>query len=596
MIEMDKDGIPLPMDVRPLPVRLHWWRRRRQPGRVPPGALLSSRALSLWRERPDLQAAFDLNLHAQRAEFYWWFLFHGFGEMGLDYDSHLDAGLMLVNMPAPDVTAHHHLPITWLIREAWIRGGNPVRALDDPDRQKDFLAEWFLHIMADRHLQSLLTQEQQTWLTGTAPAQAGLSRVEAMIWQEAAGRPERFTESADPAFATWCRMEGVYHYPVLNVLQPAKMRPRVSAGDRTGVNLIGFLNGRLGIGEDIRMAAAALDAANIPYMIWNAEADAQVEREQSAYDHHIGADLQYATNLFCMTGPSTITTLNGNRLAFAGKRRSIGLWPWELQEWPHFFQHAFSYVDEVWAASHYTYEAYALSSPVPVRHVPMAVSVEEGAGYSRQDFGLPVGMFLFAFAFDSLSTFARKNPMAVVRAFQTAFPDRDEPVGLVVKGLRSSEHPEWLALLACAALDPRIHIVTTSLPRAQLLDLYRAIDCFVSLHRSEGFGRNIAECMAVGKPVIVTAYSGNLDFTDHETAALVPARLRELAQGDYPFGAGQHWAQPDEAGAARLMRRMVDDKVWRETLALRGRDRILTQFSPSAVGAVWSERLHLEAT
>jgi hypothetical protein len=85
-----------------------------------------------------------------------------------------------------------------------------------------------------------------------------------------------------------------------------------------------------------------------------------------------------------------------------------------------------------------------------------------------------------------------------------------------------------------------------SLPRVRLLDLYRACDCFVSLHRAEGFRRSIAECMALGAwrlalggPVIVTAHSGNMDFTRSNTTALVPVSLRKVLPGEYLFSAGQ---------------------------------------------------------
>lgn len=127
--------------------------------------------------------------------------------------------------------------------------------------------------------------------------------------------------------------------------------------------------------------------------------------------------------------------------------------------------------------------------------------------------------------------------------------------------------------------------------RGQLLDLYRCIDVYVSLHRSEGFGRNIAEAMLLGKPVIVTAHSGNMDFTLHDNTALVPARLRMVREGEYPFGAGQLWADPDVDIAAELMRRMVEDRTWREGLAERAQQYIARAHSPQTVGEAWARRL-----
>jgi glycosyltransferase involved in cell wall biosynthesis len=140
-------------------------------------------------------------------------------------------------------------------------------------------------------------------------------------------------------------------------------------------------------------------------------------------------------------------------------------------------------------------------------------------------------------------------------------------------------------------VDPRIVLIGDSLPRGALLDLHRMTDCFVSLHRAEGFGRNIAECMSLGKPVIVTEYSGNMDFTVPNGAALVPASPRDLGVGEYPFGEGQSWADPDVDAAADMMRRMVADSSWRATLAANGRQRVQDMYAAKVVGAVYAEAL-----
>lgn len=273
------------------------------------------------------------------------------------------------------------------------------------------------------------------------------------------------------------------------------------------------------------------------------------------------------------------------------RRRTIGFWPWELPEWPDFLRHAYNGMDEIWASSRYTWNAFARSSPVPVQHMPMVVTFDETDGLTRAGFGLPDDRFLFAFAYDGLSHSARKNPEACLVAFDRAFPLGSEPVGLVIKGLRTKGSVAWDRLEARAQTDDRIFLVTDSLPRAQLLDLYRAIDCFVSLHRAEGFGRNIAECMGLGKPVIVTAHSGNMDFTVHDTAALVPVKLRPLASGDYPYGDGQFWAEPDVDAAAAYLRRMATDAVWRNDLAKCGADKIRRDYCAEAVGRVWAKAL-----
>jgi glycosyltransferase involved in cell wall biosynthesis len=293
-----------------------------------------------------------------------------------------------------------------------------------------------------------------------------------------------------------------------------------------------------------------------------------------------------------MTGTSTVAANLAHRGELMQGRYSIGCWPWELPEWPVPWNHAWDYVDEVWATSRFTYDSYMRSAQRPVLHMPAVVVAEATEGARRAQFGLPEDAFLFCFSFDGLSSLARKNPQAVVAAFRKAFRPEERGVGLVLKGIRATQDSaEWKELLAAIGDDARIFQIHESMSRGRLLDLYRSIDAYVSLHRSEGFGRNIAEAMLLAKPVIVTAHSGNMDFTIHDNAALVPARLRTVLPGEYPFGAGQSWADPDIQAAAHAMQRMVADRSWREGLAERAQRYIQQAYAPEVVGDAWAHRL-----
>jgi SAM-dependent methyltransferase len=93
----------------------------------------------------------------------------------------------------------------------------------------------------------------------------------------------------------------------------------------------------------------------------------------------------------------------------------------------------------------------------------------------------------------------------------------------------------------------------------RLASLTAACDCYVSLHRSEGFGLTIAEAMALGKPAIATGYSGNLAFMDAGSSFLVPYALTELERAVGPYPAGTVWAEPDLEVAAELLREVAED-------------------------------------
>ena len=104
--------------------------------------------------------------------------------------------------------------------------------------------------------------------------------------------------------------------------------------------------------------------------------------------------------------------------------------------------------------------------------------------------------------------------------------------------------------------------------------LIRELDCYVSLHRSEGFGLTIAEAMLLGTPVIATDYGGSRDFVTSFNALPVDARPVAIGAGHDPYPAEGVWAEPDLDHAAHCMRAIRDDPRGRASArAARARRR-----------------------
>jgi glycosyltransferase involved in cell wall biosynthesis len=130
-----------------------------------------------------------------------------------------------------------------------------------------------------------------------------------------------------------------------------------------------------------------------------------------------------------------------------------------------------------------------------------------------------------------------------------------------------------------------------SVGRDEMLSLIDDCDCYVSLHRSEGFGLGMAEALALGKPVIATDYSGNVDFLTEETGFPVPFSLRKLMPGEYPMGEGQSWAEPDLEIAIQYMRTVFANREERERRSARGKQLIKDSYSGQTVAKRIMDRL-----
>lgn len=559
--------------------------------------------LMLWL-RPDLKNSFNEQKIDQHQAFLWWLLTEGARESEPLAQVATVISQKFLSAPAQGAFFGVQPSLTCLMYLVWSMRPDLQDAfnLGAAEEQQGFVRWYFIHGLAELRFARYVTDEQKRLLRQPDERLPDdpvvpINRLMVLVWQQRSDLQQAFSLD-DPtgraAFVDWFIAHGVSEMRLADLYagEDATSRrttpPTIKKGQSGlpfGVNLIGYARGQFGIGEDVRMAALAMQAANIPFSIHNIEPGREVCQGDDSVEALITDGLPYAVNMLCTTGIETarLAAVEGSAL-FDG-RRTIGYWPWELPEWPEDWRHAYALVDEVWASSRYTYEAYAKSCPKQLRHLPMAVTVDATVGLSRRDFRLPEDRFLFVFSFDALSSLSRKNPQACMQAFKEAFPFGDEPVGLVVKAMRVTlDNPVWRVLLEEARADRRISIISKTLSRGAVLDLYRVCDAFVSLHRAEGFGRGIAEAMMLGKPVIVTGYSGNLDFTTPGTSALVDYRLRLLNDEEYPFGAGKTWAEPDVSHAAWWMRRFVVDCRLRQRLAEHGRNLVMATYAPAIVG------------
>ncbi|AOJ09091.1 glycosyl transferase group 3 [Burkholderia mayonis] len=360
-----------------------------------------------------------------------------------------------------------------------------------------------------------------------------------------------------------------------------------------GVNIVGFPQGVLGLGEDARMAAQAMQLSGFEVALVNAPMSGP-RRLDTSMNHLLRDDLAYQVSLFCLPPPEMVRlTLEGGRRLVESDTYRIGAWPWELPHWPSAFGPASAFVDEIWAQSRFVEAVYARLGETSVRHMPMAVVIPEPQSIDRKRFGLPEHDFLFYLMFDGNSWLTRKNPVAGVMAFKQAFAKEASGVGLVVKAMNvHDDDPTWRQVRELAAADDRIRIVSERLDRQDTIDFMASCDAYVSLHRSEGFGRVIAEAMALGQPVIVTNFSGNVDFCDAETSFLVDGDLVPLRPGDYLFHEGQYWCDPDIGIAAEQIARVFGDVSLRGRIAKAGRARMERDHSMAAVAHAYELRLN----
>jgi len=351
--------------------------------------------------------------------------------------------------------------------------------------------------------------------------------------------------------------------PPARVPSPPPAPPAIADRPREqplGVNVVGYFRSELGVGEAGRQVVSALDAVGIPLLPLHGNT-IPLSRQGHQFTYLDYSSAGYPVNLVCMNADALPDFAQHAGSSFFADRYTIGLWFWEVTTPPPGgWKDAFALVDEVWVATHHVAQAVSSVAPVPVVRVPLPIELPLAPQDARELFGFSPDEFVFLFSFDYLSVFERKNPLGLVRAFTQALSP-DSGARLVIKCINADHDPVHHERLQQAVADRRdIRLIEEYLSPEKKNALTAACDCFVSLHRAEGFGLTMAEAMFYGKPVIATAYSGNLDFMTPWNSYLVDHDLVRIGEGAPPYPADGVWADPSIEHAAHLIRKVFDDR------------------------------------
>ncbi|EIE97096.1 glycosyltransferase [Saccharomonospora glauca] len=467
-------------------------------------------------------------------------------------------------------------PMRRLFHTSWLDATAPELADDPLGRPPKEIPP---HPFGDDH-----GAEFRRWLASPdSPLEraAGLNRLAMRVWADRVDLQAVFPRpyhTHGAAFRQWCRTHGLDEG-----LLPEWALPREPAApsppvDEFGVNVAGYLTAELGLGEMGRVIHRAVQESGVP-VVSVVEEHSLSRTVRTALDEPdtVGTP-RFPVSILAVNADYTELLLDTHP-EVGHERYRIGLWAWELEDFPDHLHEGFALVDEVWTVSEFCARAIAPHSPVPVKVIP--VPVLDPGEKPRPD-RRPGEAVRFLFAFDFNSTGQRKNPWGVVEAFRRAFGDRDD-VRLTIKATNGHLHTSAEERLRhVIGDDPRIELLDRYLSVAELDALYANSDAYVSLHRSEGFGLTVAEAMVRGMPVIATDYGGTTEFFDATVGWPIPYGRTEVGPGWEPYQKDGVWADPDLDAAAAAMRAVADDPAEARRRGKAAREHILRTRSMAA--------------
>jgi glycosyltransferase involved in cell wall biosynthesis len=375
---------------------------------------------------------------------------------------------------------------------------------------------------------------------------------------------------------------------------PAIVRDYPLVSGAQPITLVGHPFANIGMGEQLRSHMRSLDAVYEDFGVIDVYRFAA--RTEPNYVNLVGHrevnELPDGVRIFHINGDEiepVLGALKSRRMRFSSGVNVL-VPAWELPVYPEIWVEPVRLFDEVWAVSRFVQQSLA-DAGIESHHVGQSVEIASQPFLSRKYFGISESAFVFLHFFDLSSYASRKNPEAVLEMYRCLRERRPfDDIQLVMKVKKGDETAtEWIDYLRQEFAD--VVFIANPLSHLEIASLIANCDCFVTLHRAEGFGRGAGEAMFLGRLALATGWSGNMDYMDEENALLVKYELRPVADGAYPHGAGQLWAEPEVEHAVHLAIKALDDPSYVRRLEMAARRAVFSRAGNRAVGIRIAERL-----
>lgn len=356
-----------------------------------------------------------------------------------------------------------------------------------------------------------------------------------------------------------------------------------------GVNIFGYFSGAFGLAESGRLIVECLKSNDFPLSLISTDHLAP-HHNRIVYSEKISNETKYDINLFCIGQQEITAYIEAEKWTSFKKRYNIAIWFWETNVIPESHLSCLKYLDEIWVTSKYMQEHLSSKTDLPIKHFPQPIKLNFCPDLKKEknNFNKP---FTFLFCFDFFGIVERKNPLAVVKAFKKAF-DQNSQAQLIIKSQNGFRLPLKLKKYKDAIADAKNIIwMDESLSVQDHFTLMNSCDCYISLHRSEGFGLSLAEAMLLGKPVIGTNYSGNLDFMNPDNSYLCNYDFVNIGPGNYPYPENGIWSDVNIDHAAKQMLKVFNNPEEAKLKALEGKALIEEVHSCKSVGYKLKQRL-----
>jgi glycosyltransferase involved in cell wall biosynthesis len=348
---------------------------------------------------------------------------------------------------------------------------------------------------------------------------------------------------------------------ILQSLIPcSKSLPVVDANH--AIEVIGFFESFSGIGESARLCAKALKKAGYNVKCTSVEQTFRKKPDAVWTFDNAPETMKTGLRIFHLNPPMMPPVIVAMGIKNFRSTYNIGYWAWELEEIPSEWIKGTKYMNAIMTPSDFTSNVIRKYTDKPVETVlhPVEIDMAHVTMQMREKLGIAKETLMISTIFSFGSAMERKNPQAVIAAFQKAFTPEDDAV-LILKSNSGTPEQKTDIEKLCGA-HKNIRLCDGFWQREETQGLLACSDLYLSLHRSEGFGLTIAEAMLMNVPVMVTNWSGNTGFCTPDNSFLIDYKRVPVISTHPEFKGLKNltWAEADTDQAAKILKDIKADR------------------------------------